>query len=620
MRHSTLPLERAEKTVVVRRPVGLARDGARSGPRAVRGGATDRGAGDYEGVHGGASGVAWASQAASVSIAAADRTSPKCGKRRDPTVEPLGSVREHVQRAAAPRRIGYSRRTPSLDAQHRIIFVGGLHRSGTSILARALCLHPSVNGFSNTGAFEDEGQHLQTVVPPDSALGGPGEFAFAREAHLTESSPLVSGETRERLTAEWSPYWDLTKPVLVEKSPPNLVRTRFFAALFPNAVFVNILRHPVAVAYATKKWNKAPLASHFRHWLHAHQILAADLPRLERQIVVRYEEFVRAPQAVVDRVWTLLGVPPGPAVRGVLGDANGTYFARWESSDPIQRARRTFLVRRFEPQMRAFGYSLRDLNFVGPAPALAVAGNDGPQQSRSRTGRCVKVAVGLGRGHGSAGGPVGTEREVRKAAEIASALDQVLPQTLCEMQCGTGEIISFLADRYGAEATGYDTSPEAISLARERQDPRVRFFVGEPPDDVRCDVMLVLDVLDEVENPYALLRALRAHARYFVFHFALDVSAYAVLRGSVGRTRESSDRLYHFTVETALALIERCGYRIRHWRYLPRCADDGGMSVASSLRRVPARLAWHFGRKVVSRALGKATLLVVAEAGGSGAP
>jgi hypothetical protein len=228
----------------------------------------------------------------------------------------------------------------------------------------------------------------------------------------------------------------------------------------------------------------------------------------------------------------------------------------------------------------------------------------------------VKIAVGLGRGHGTARGPAGTEREVWKAGEIASALDQLVPQTLCEMHCGTGEIISFLADRYGADATGYDTSPETISLARERQDPRVRFFVGEPPDNVRSDVMLVLDVLDEVENPYALLRALRARARYFVFHFSLDVSAYAVLRGSVGRTRESSDRLHYFTVETALALIERCGYRIRHWRYLPRCAEDGGMSVTSRLRRLPPRLLWHVSRKVASRTLGEATLLVVAEADG----
>ena len=113
------------------------------------------------------------------------------------------------------RGIEYSRVTPSLDAQHRIVFVGGLHRSGTSILARALSLHPSISGFANTGAYEDEGQHLQTVIPPESMLGGPGKFAFAEEAHLTEGSRLVSDGNRERLRDEWSPYWDLTKPVLL---------------------------------------------------------------------------------------------------------------------------------------------------------------------------------------------------------------------------------------------------------------------------------------------------------------------------------------------------------------------------------------------------------------------
>ena len=85
---------------------------------------------------------------------------------------------------------------------------------------------------------------------------------------------------------------------------------------------------------------------------------------------------MRAPQAVVDRVWTLLGLPSGPPIRGVLRDANRPYFARWESSDPVQRARRTFLVRQFEAQMRAFGYSLRELDFLGSAPGLAEAGDD----------------------------------------------------------------------------------------------------------------------------------------------------------------------------------------------------------------------------------------------------
>ena len=77
-------------------------------------------------------------------------------------------------------------------SQHRYIFVGGLHRSGTSVLFRALRDHPEVSGFQGTASPEDEGMHLQTVFPPSGRYGGAGEFGFHPEAHLTEASPLVS--------------------------------------------------------------------------------------------------------------------------------------------------------------------------------------------------------------------------------------------------------------------------------------------------------------------------------------------------------------------------------------------------------------------------------------------
>jgi len=37
----------------------------------------------------------------------------------------------------------------------------------------------------------------------------------------------------------------------VEKSPPTRLRTRLFQALFPDAYFVIIIRHPAPVALAT---------------------------------------------------------------------------------------------------------------------------------------------------------------------------------------------------------------------------------------------------------------------------------------------------------------------------------------------------------------------------------
>src|SRR4051812_31203825 len=57
-------------------------------------------------------------------------------------------------------------------AAQRLVFVGGLHRSGTSLVHRCLADHPRASGFRNTGVWEDEGQHLQTVYRPAGSHGG----------------------------------------------------------------------------------------------------------------------------------------------------------------------------------------------------------------------------------------------------------------------------------------------------------------------------------------------------------------------------------------------------------------------------------------------------------------
>ena len=236
------------------------------------------------------------------------------------------------------------------------MFVGGLHRSGTSLLTRCLMRHPLVSGFEGTGVPEDEGQHLQTVYRPAKDHGGPGRFAFDPDARLTEDSPLVTDESRGRLMEEWGRFWDTTKPVLVEKSPPNLVRGRFLQALFPGAGLVMLQRHPLAVAYATQKWSRTSLRSLVRHWLAAHEAFEEDRPRLEHVHLVRYEDFVADPTATLEAVYGFLGLEPVPAGIEIRADANDAYLARWREEP---RLRRALLTRAFEERVGRFGYSLR---------------------------------------------------------------------------------------------------------------------------------------------------------------------------------------------------------------------------------------------------------------------
>src|SRR3954453_21649277 len=125
--------------------------------------------------------------------------------------------------------------------RHQFVFVCGLQRSGTTMLYRYLAEHPAVSALTGGVRATNEGQHNQTVYPADDDHSKGGRFAFNPQARMLEDSPLVSDENRAKLFAEWSRLWDTSKPVLLEKSPPNLIRMRFLQAMFPASSFVVIL-------------------------------------------------------------------------------------------------------------------------------------------------------------------------------------------------------------------------------------------------------------------------------------------------------------------------------------------------------------------------------------------
>src|SRR5215472_9051387 len=211
---------------------------------------------------------------------------------------------------------------------HKFIFLCGLHRSGTSPLFKILRDHPQISGFRETGVPEDEGQHLQTVVPPALAFGGPGRFGFAADAHLTEESALVNLANKQRLFEEWARHWNLEREYLLEKSPPNLIRTRFLQALFPSSYFVVIVRHPIAVSLATLKWTRTRLDSLLEHWLHCHRIFESDRPYLNRVLLVRYEDLIHDGAQTLQVIFDFLGIRRSTMLP-LDPHGNERYFAAW---------------------------------------------------------------------------------------------------------------------------------------------------------------------------------------------------------------------------------------------------------------------------------------------------
>ena len=172
----------------------------------------------------------------------------------------------------------------------KYVFICGLHRSGTSTLTKIIGTSNLVSIHTNTDVPENEGQHIQSVYDPASKYGGPGKFGFDKKYHYTEKSHLLTQKNNDKIINEWSKYWDLNKYILVEKSPPNIIHTRYLQEIVQKSYFIIIIRHPLAVSFATKKWNNQTLDKHIEHWLYVHNILYNDLKQIKKYLILKYEE------------------------------------------------------------------------------------------------------------------------------------------------------------------------------------------------------------------------------------------------------------------------------------------------------------------------------------------
>lgn len=196
-----------------------------------------------------------------------------------------------------------------------ILLIGGPHRSGTTIIWKAISSHPEVVSFGGsfeTGASYSEGILFQDVYPAfgvgmefrnlgqpglkkvvggdDVTMttdGGIGQYALLpdKKVHLTKENhmgKLDDSTTLSKLMNRFAPHWDsnvkyggqdgLKKAkVWVEKSPQNIVLSSFLESVYNMPIaedgsvegkfdpqskksvtkFVYITRHPIANLLAT---------------------------------------------------------------------------------------------------------------------------------------------------------------------------------------------------------------------------------------------------------------------------------------------------------------------------------------------------------------------------------
>jgi cyclopropane fatty-acyl-phospholipid synthase-like methyltransferase len=210
------------------------------------------------------------------------------------------------------------------------------------------------------------------------------------------------------------------------------------------------------------------------------------------------------------------------------------------------------------------------------------------------------------------------EHSATKAGWIDSILrrNSLLPKTIAEVGCGSGEILVELKKRRPeAQFTGFEISPQAFGICSPKGAPGLEFRLDDLLEfsGPQFDLVLAIDVFEHVGDYLGFLRALRGRGTYKVFHIPLDLSVQALIRGTnFPILREQTGHLHYFYKYTALATLRDCDYEIIDWNYTRSSQELPGKGVRTKIANLPRKLMQLVSEDLSARFLGGYSLMVLA--------
>ena len=156
--------------------------------------------------------------------------------------------------------------------------------------------------------------------------------------------------------------------------------------------------------------------------------------------------------------------------------------------------------------------------------------------------------------------------------------NSIVPTSVVEVGCGAGGILNQLSiiDEHINHLSGYDISPQAISIAKQKINEKLSFYNEDYLETNLpvTDLLLVIDVLEHVDDYYNFLRKISSKGKKFIFHIPLDLSCRAVLKPKILlQQRESVGHIHYFTEEMVLWIFKDLGFKIIDWHFTKPVID-----------------------------------------------
>jgi 2-polyprenyl-3-methyl-5-hydroxy-6-metoxy-1,4-benzoquinol methylase len=208
-----------------------------------------------------------------------------------------------------------------------------------------------------------------------------------------------------------------------------------------------------------------------------------------------------------------------------------------------------------------------------------------------------------------------------KAKHILKIIEKngLRPKSIGEVGCGAGEILRELLLRMDGNVSfvGYELSPQAFELCKQRETDRLEYKLKNAfdDDDAFYDVVMAIDVVEHIEDYFNFLRQLRGRGEHKIFHVPLEMSAVKVLASSyLLKSRRQSGHIQYFNKETILATLRDTGYEIVDYFYTAGSSElPSARNWENILLKMPRKILYKINKDITVKLFGGYSLMILAK-------
>jgi hypothetical protein len=219
----------------------------------------------------------------------------------------------------------------------RVVFIGGSGRCGTTLIAELLDLHPDIASIFEIHSFvfllkclrnrtvpgilllESQYEVINEALLPATEYNWRltrEEAAYSWENYVI--GPLQSGEPLVDVIRGWINLIHRVQMIrdgaqfIVHKTPVLASYLPEIREIFPNSLFIHIVRRPDAVinSYLEQDWGPSSVGEGIDWYCERVGDFMNQAPDFSNCITIKFEDLLDSPAAILERLQGFAGIPP----------------------------------------------------------------------------------------------------------------------------------------------------------------------------------------------------------------------------------------------------------------------------------------------------------------------